>query len=64
VRRRVAYNASGSARGTRNRAARLCVPHVSRMANSCAVGMHRPRGTMMNGAILTVLFMSGFVIER
>src|SRR5690349_13887074 len=48
----------GSARGTGNRAARLCVPQVSRVADSCAVGMHGPRGTMIDGAIRTVLFMS------
>ncbi len=46
-----------SERGTRNRAARLCVPRVSRMADSCVAGIYQPRGTMMDGAILTVLFL-------
>jgi len=54
----------GSARGTRNRAARLCVPQVSLVADSCAVGMHGPRGTMIDGAIRTVLFMIVLIIHK
>src|SRR5690242_9279283 len=50
-------------RGTRNRAARLCVPRVSRMADSCVVGMHGPRGTIIDGAIRTVLFMIVLIIH-